>query len=396
MAQPAVVSPDVRCTVAGSEFVLLPGTRTCINFGGYLSAEFYSNSYTNYPNSNNNYYTIGTLGITADTHSDTGGAPLKGFVDVKLQYRTADPWSDGPTEAVFNPQDIYFQWSGLTVGYRDSFFDFYGNANVQGTDPATIGASESLTLLAYTWTLPQKWSFTVSVEDSSERKAGVDPTDPNEPGSFGQRTEYPDLVAAVGQARDWGAFQVSGALHQVRATTPSRSDYTGRSDPETWGYALQAGVRIDLPQIANGDSIFLQTAYVDGAVSYLGLQDASGDFEAPDAFIRPDGGLSKVDGWNATVQFLHNWTPTLQSALFGGYGRFEINDAAARRGYGASGVSNANVGVNATWTPFSEASFTAQYIYNVYEANNFTNTGSGLPDRRQNAQQLLVMAQYAF
>jgi hypothetical protein len=384
-----------KCKAPGSFYA--PSIDTCIDFGGYVWAEGYYNSFADYPAGYDRNYGIGTLGLTANSTTDTAYGPFKVFVDVRLQYRSADAWSDGPSEFEVVPWNIYADYAGFTVGYQGSKFDFYSNANVQGTDPATIGDSEQILLAAYTHQFAHGWSATLSVEQGwGERQGGVNAADANSSAVFGQNSKHPDFVAAVGQTTDWGQFQLSGALHQVRTETDAGSGYTGASDPKMWGYAVQGGVMVDLPHIASGDSLYLQAAYVDGAVTYLGLVNASGDFAPPDAYIDANGDLSGVTGWNLTAQYLHNWSPTLQSALFGGVARFKLANSEAEATYGASGGTNYNVGANLTWNPIQPLSLTAQYDYNMYKANDFINTGNGLPKASQDAHQILLMTQYTF
>jgi hypothetical protein len=388
-------SGAAKCTGGGHYYA--ETLDTCIDFGGYVWAEGYYNSFADYPAGYDREYGIGTLGLTANSVTHTGYGAFKIFVDVRLQYRTADAWSDGPSEFEVVPWNIYADYAGFTVGYQQSKFDFYSNANVQGTDPATIGDSEQILLAAYTHQFAQGWSATLSVEQGwGDRQGGVEAANANSTAAFGQSSKHPDFIAVVGQTGDWGQFQLSGALHQVRAETYPATGYAGEADPKMWGYAVQAGVMFNLPHIASGDSLYLQAAYIDGAVTYLGLVNASGDFAPPDAFISAGGDLSGVTGWNATAQYLHNWSPTLQSAFFGGVARFDLGNDEAKTTYGASGGTNYNVGANLTWTPITPLSFVAQYDYNMYRADDFINTGNGLPQASQDAHQVLLMTQYTF
>jgi hypothetical protein len=385
---------DPQCPIQNKAYIWVEALKTCINPGAYIWGEVYSNSYTDYPSSASDVYGIATLGLTLNTTTmlDVGG-PFKTTTDIRFQYRSAEPWSGGPPEVQFEPQTITAEWAGATIGYRDSFFDFYGNANVEGTDPATIGDSTSLPLVAYTASLPKGFSATFSVEQGNYRGGGIDAADAYSTAAFEQDSSMPDFVGALGQTTDWGRYQISGALHRVKiygGTEP------GSADASTWGYAVQGGVMIQMPMIAANDSIYLQSAYVDGAISYLGLVNPSGDFAPPDAYYSATGGLSRVTGWNVTAQYLHNWTPTLISAVFGGYANFKLHDAVAQASYGGSGADNFNIGANLVWSPTSKTTFVAQYIYNHYSANDYVNTSNGLPQSSQDAHDLLLMAQYTF
>lgn len=394
-AQAADAETAAACSKAGPNAFYVAGAATCVDPGGYLWAEGYYNTYTDYPSKNAKTYGIATIAVTLDTVSDTGWlGDFKTFFDVRLQLRSAEPFSGSDTVLEYNPQSIYFEWAGFTVGYRTSLFDFYANNNIEGTDPETIGDDTNLLLAAYTLSLPQGFGLTLSVEDSHDRKAGVDASNATSSDQFGQNLKMPDFVGVLSQSGSWGGAQLSGALHRIKANTPS--GFQGDRDPDAWGYAVQAGVMFNLPFLSEGDTLYLQSAYVDGATTYLGLQNPSGDFSAPDAYITAGGGLSKVTGWNVTAQYLHNWTPQLNSAFFGGYGQFDVPTREARKTYGASGAENINLGVNLVWSPTDTISLVAQYNYNRYLAKNWQNTGEGLPRASQDAHGVLLMTQYNF
>lgn len=394
LAETMPATGAVGCPAGGKHQIWVDALKTCIDPGGYLWAEGYYNEYTDYPADADRFYGIGTLGLTLNTTTDTGPlGPLRGVADVRFQYRSADAFAGGPPELQVKPQTLYIDWSGLTVGFRHSFFDFYKNANVMGTDPAITGDSTKLPVAAYTLAMREGWSATIAAEQGNYRGGGIAAADAYSGAVFGQDSRTPDFVAALGQKAEWGKFQVSGALHRVAVNgdVPWMT-----SSPETWGYALQAGVMVNLPMITEGDSLYFQTAYVDGATSYLGLVNPSGDFTPPDAYLGFGGSLSRVTGWNVTAQYLHNWSPVLNSALFAGYGRFDLNDATAQLTYGASGGNNFNAGANVVWSATKDLSFLAQYAFNYYGARDYVNTSNGLPQSSQSAHEVLLMARYGF
>lgn len=390
-----------QCTAMGDGFYYVPGTDTCLRLGGYTRAEGYYNTYTDYPAGNNKTYSIGLFGMILDARTNTDYGVLRSYMDLRFMWRTSDPWSNGPNTAQFTPWNIYIQFGNFTFGYAQSFFDFYANANVLGTDPATIGDDVRTPLIAYTYEFTNGWAATLSIEDASTRLSGIytsDPTGEDVLDDYQAGPRVPDFVANLGQTGDWGQFQISGALHQIMAETPTTAGaaYYGASSTTSWGYALQAGLKFNLPFIATGDSLYLQSAYVNGAVSYLGLVNPSGDFSPPDAYINLDGSLSKVSGWNFTAQFLHNWNDSWQSAFFGGYAKFDLNNPLAEAAYGATSGTNYNLGANLTWTPVKNLAISGQYQFNSYAANGYVNTGYGLPVQNQKANVFLFMVERDF
>lgn len=397
-----------QCTSAGSDFYggfwQIPGSDTCISFGGYLWAEGYYNSYTDAPPGNRDTYSIATYGLQLDTRTETEYGLLRSYMDFRIQYRSVEEWGaplpGGATTEVI-PWTLYVQFAGFTFGRLTSMFDFYANQNVLGTDPGTIGDDTQTNMMAYTWDFSHGWSATFSIEDSSERAAGVAPADAYSGETLQAQADVPELVANLGQSGDWGQFQLSGALHRAGAESVTNNSAgipvgAGYDVGSVWGYAVQAGVMFNLPHIAKGDTLYLQSAYVDGAISYLGLVNASGDFSPPDAFLNDDGSFSRVTGWNATFQYLHNFTSRWNASVFGGYAEFDLNNAVAQATIGASGGINYNLGGNITWQATDAFSLTLQYDYNMYKAKDYVDTGNGLPVRAQEASQLLLMAQRLF
>ena len=388
---PAITAAYVKaCKAQGPGFVYVAGTDTCLRIGSYLWAETYYNTYTDYPPQNATLYWVATLGLQLDARTATDYGTLRSYMELRMIHRTADPWSEAAEEAQFQPWDMHIEFAGFTFGFTQSFFDFYANQYVLGTDPATIGDQTQLALVGYTWHLPNGFSAQMSLEDSTARDEGLLPADPSLAGPDGLSSDarLPEIVANFGQSGDWGQFLLSGALHQISAS-PNGSFIADTT--RDWGYALQAGVMFNLPAIASGDTLYLQAAYAEGAVSYLGIIDASGDFSPTDAVLRTDGSLAKTRGWSVVGQYLHNWNDTWNSAVFGGYATFDIADPVAQAAYGASGVANVNFGATLTWTPAPPLAITLQYDYNLYQAENFRLTADGLPVHSQDAHQVLLL-----
>ncbi len=64
----------------------------------------------------------------------------------------------------------FIQFAGLTAGYAQSMFDFYADAynynNLRGSNATTA-------LVAYTATLPDGFSATLSAEDQDSRRTNI-------------------------------------------------------------------------------------------------------------------------------------------------------------------------------------------------------------------------------
>ncbi|MEP9347636.1 porin [Xanthobacter sp. KR7-225] len=383
------------CTEQGEGFFYIPGTDTCLRVGGYVWAEGYFNTYTDYPPENDKSYSIATAGVILDARTSTEYGTLRSYFEGRFKWRSADPWSDGPNKSEVEVWNAYIQFAGFTFGKAQSFFDFYANANVLGTDPATIGDDVRLNLLAYTYEFGSSGlSATISLESAAERNSGVlaqNPLLPVTDGDFQAGVSATDIVGNLKYSGDWGEAQLSGALHQTNALNVLNT-LTSQS---TWGYALQAGIMFKLDKLAEGDTLYIQSAYADGAMAYLGLVDPSGMYSPPDAFISP-AGLSTVSGWNVTASFLHNWSEKWSSALFGGYAAFDLNDPTAQLFYGMSGGTNYNVGGYIAFNPVKQLTIALQYDYTYNSAKDYVPTGFGPSLASTDASQVLLFVSRDF
>lgn len=383
-----------RCLAEGEGFFYIPGTDTCIKIGGYVWMEGYYNTYTNYPTNYNDTYTVATGALILDARTATDYGTLRSYIEARTRWRTSDPWSDGPNTSEMELWNAYIQFAGFTFGRAQSFFDFYANANVLGTDPGTIGDDVRTNLIAYTQEFGNGFSATLSVEDGADRANGVEPFDPDWPGVLDAYDAGQRLPAVVGNLKveqSWGSAQLSGALHQVRALNLVSENYS----EETWGFALQAGIMFKLDALAEGDTLYLQSAYVDGAVSYLGLQDPSGNYLAPDGFVTPYG-ISKVSGWNVTASFLHNWTEKWSSAVFGGYAAYDFNDTYVECVYGASGGENMNVGGYIAFAPVKDLTIALQYDFTRNTSTDYVMTDYAPPLGTTDANRVLLFVSRDF
>lgn len=383
-----------RCTAEGEGFYYIPGTDTCLRIGGYVWMEGYYNTFSNYPTNYNDTYTIATAAAILDARTQTEYGTLRSYMEARFRWRTSDPWSDGPNGSEIELWNAYVQFGGFTFGLAQSFFDFYANANVLGTDPGTIGDDTRANLAAYTMEFGQGWSATVSFEDGNFRKSGSYPANPSWAWAiddYDAGSQLPAFVGNVKVEQAWGSAQLSGAIRQVRTLDL----YTDASSDNTWGYALQAGVMFNLPMLGEGDTLYLQSAYADGAISYLGLQDPTGMYTPPDAFVSVYG-VSKVSGWNFTASLLHNWNAKWSSAVFGGYASYDLNDSVAEAFYGASGGNNYNVGGYIAFAPVSNFSIALQYDYTYNEATDYVPTLFSPSAASTDANRVLLMVSRDF
>ena len=312
----------------------------------------------------------------------------------------------GRAQNFISTDKAFIQFAGFTAGRASSFFDFYAN------DFEIIGGAlgsnlPSTNLLAYTSKLGDSgFSATLSLEDPTFRRntifsasvaaanaaagtsafanfAALNAPSPvflgfdaaGQPTGVGfvdviQRNRLPDFVGVLRYDAAWGSAQLSAAVKEVNTGNflPGFLGTTGagvaltaanavaRSRPSTeYGWAVQGGLKINLPFLAPGDTLYLQGAYGEGATLYSGYANYSGSYISTitnvsgasfnqffnDATLNPlTGRLQLTSSFSAVASLLHYWSPEWRSAFFGSYG--EHNQAPGARA--AQGVASALVG----------------------------------------------------
>ncbi len=312
------------CSVHGEGFFYIPGTQTCIQIGGRVRAEYrYVDPKGAFPglgraNDAIGFRALGRLNIDARTQTEYG--TLRTYIRYEL---TGDRGNYGaPGFSVVDK--AFIQFAGITAGRVQSFFDFYANdwnysTGILGGFGSDSGNSN---VLAYTATFGGGFSATISLEDGTIREVNS--------AAYGRAgTRAPDLVGNLLYEGGWGNAQLSAAVHQLRSI--ARTPIGNFVDTE-YGFAIQGGVKINLPMLAAGDVLWLQGAYADGAVSYLGVTGnlAAGKVAAfaTDALVIGNG-LSTTKGWSATAAFTHYWTPSFRSSILGNYTYLDYSRLAA-------------------------------------------------------------------
>ncbi|GGC87425.1 porin [Chelatococcus reniformis] len=181
-----------------------------------------------------------------------------------------------------------------------------------------------------------------------------------------QRQQLPDFVANLRVDQDWGSAQISAAVHQVSiggynnlgvynnsgvlvspANVAAAGVYPQRPEA-AYGYAVQGGVKFNLPFLAPGDALWLQAAYARGAMSYTGVNNPLGyDFSTGagigggtrfnvytlDGYVDPNSGDIKLTkSWSAAAAFLHYWSPEWRSGFVFTYGQLDYPGSARTAG----------------------------------------------------------------
>ncbi|MDB5592716.1 porin [Enterovirga sp.] len=362
----------------------------------------------------------------------------------------------GRAQQYVNVDKAFVQFAGFTAGRASSFYDFYAH------DLEFVGVSVgsdvfSTNLLAYTLTFGQGWSATISMEDPIFRRsptfgtiaalgtAALGSTTPTASTTFfvgqgvftgvgtsfaangaplsavnidvQQRNHLPDFVGALRYDAPWGAAQISAAVHELRTGNFASAAFgvnggvvpvgqpVARVPSAEYGWAVQGGLKLNLPQIATGDVLWLQAAYGQGANAYTGITVPQGSevlgagytnrftgANVPggyDMAIDANGRAHLTESWSGSAAFLHYWSPQWRQAFFGSYGRATFDkalrgpaspligtffNAAGPTGTGAAlfsgfgkDYSNIVAGSNLIWSPVKDLDIGVEALYQRME-----------------------------
>ncbi|MFN3685959.1 porin [Salinarimonas sp.] len=329
------------CPAQGTGFFFIPGTETCLRVGGYVRVEARFDerrASTVVPVRAQDDFTFFARGqVFFDARTATEFGTLRSFVRLN---------ADRPAGTTVLDQG-FIQFAGLTAGRITSFFDFWGGNLMRGG----LQTDETTELFAYTATFGGGFSATVSVENP-RRSTPV--------GLYGGRN-LPDLVANLNVAQAWGSAQIMGALHQVRVSPLVNAAGIG----DKTGWAVGAGVTVNLPMLAPGSAIWLQGVYADGALGYTYVGGAR-DFRRvtipafSDAYV-VGGTLRTTKSWLLSAAIRHFWTPAIWSDLQGSWGQIDVPTGVA------AGVARDTtlwqIGKRLNWRPVAGLTFSGEVTY---------------------------------
>lgn len=397
------------CSAFGANFFYLPGTDTCLRIGGRVRAEY---SFGERWSAGQDMFGTRARGrIFLDARNQTAYGTLRTFIRYDLTTTTG-VYRYGGTNSAANRfsgvngvnqddsiglTDAVIQLGPLTAGRTASMFQFYAN------DYTFHGARTSdrqVNLLAYTASFGGGFTATLSLEDprtTGRLGAAATYTDLNgvvrPTGGYAGMT-YPDVVGQIRVDQGWGSASLSGAFgDRSTYSNPYAPTFgTGRKSDEM-GWAIQGGVKINLPMLAAGDAIFFQAAYADGALEYIGWGSNAGHGRVPaypvgnfatDGF----GRVKSNTGYTLLAAMRHYWTPAIRSDFLVSYSALQtanltpaINGVASVNTYDPKElVASANL----VWSPVSGLDIGVEVLYARTEFGGRVldpKTVAGLPAR---------------
>ena len=385
---PAAANYVKICDAYGAGYFYIPGSETCLKIGGYVRAELRTGNGGSYTpggapvyginQSQRTGHAINTrarVNLNFDARTSTEMGLLRSYIEMWITNSSAQQGTTA-TNMEFNLRQAFVQFGGLTAGRAASFFDFVEGGYTYGNTPFEPDNSDHrVNLFAYTFSFGNGISASLSLEDksTSDSSAITYLTGYN---TYVGGVKYPDLVANVNISQAWGRAQVMAALRDNYGLTSAYGD--------KWGYAVGAGVEVNLPMLGAGDMAFLQAAYTEGALEYVlnnvVTSAAFSNIAVSDVRVNATAtGLVNTKAWSVSGGLKHNFSKAIEANLSGSYAAVDTS------GYYTGGASAAMndfhqyvLGGNLVWKPVSGLSIGADVGYKQVEFSSAAKTTYGV------------------
>ena len=411
------------CSLYGAGFYYIPGTDTCIKFGGYLRVDttFNGNIYDGpawngdlgQQNRYRDYFAARSrLALTVDTRTATEYGVVRTFGQADLQFSTlggstVNPNSVNTTLPVAGAnlldvagggyvavEYVFIQFAGFTFGKSASAYSTPWHGFPGNNSSFLLGGHDTITgvnNIQYTAQFGNGVSAAIGLDDPTvfNRTAvfnlgqtGVGITPVNGIGLSGNAyagVRAPDVVGNIRIDQAWGLFQISGALHEVSgsynilntATVPTGalgppaaaptalSEISGHPDTK-WGGSVMAALQIKNIPTGPGDDFKLDASYAWGDTkNVISTSSASPSF----AMFSGSGNAYQSVGLGVTTDAI--WAP---AGVGGSDGRLKLTKA-----WGVRGAFNHN------WDAFWSTSLFGSYSSVRYDGSvGDTNSAKGI------------------
>ena len=163
------------CTLYGEGFYYIPGSDTCLKFGGYVRGDYgwnvagartpaYSGTQGAQDRTVSQYSTRHRANVQIDTRTQTAYGTLRTFTS--LHFQNEDNTFSSNTARAF------IQWAGFTFGHAQSFQDTWGITDswhfAQQQNNSDTGAN-GVNQIAYTWELGNGVTLTVGADEARRK-----------------------------------------------------------------------------------------------------------------------------------------------------------------------------------------------------------------------------------
>jgi hypothetical protein len=410
------------CSLYGAGFYYIPGTDTCIKFGGYAQFDANMNG-ANYgkpawdaqqgrqSRDADAFTSRARAQLNIDTRTATEYGVVRTYWSSNFQHSTGFA-SDGPSSGVLTTDFVFVQFAGFTLGKAISTFQTpWGSVGGNNNTSYLIGSYDDLTgvdQIAYTAQFGNGVSAQIGLEDVKGVERGLlinAGTSADATGvytgayanSYGGNSA-PDIVGNI--KVDQAAFtaQLSAAAHNIHSLYYGTTETSGHPD-DTWGFAVQGGLQLKNLPTGPGDKLSLSAIYTDGALKYIisgvtgtsfnaygggadGAYNTFAAFPVADGLYAPGTSIEKTKAWGFQGAFVHNWSPNWETSVFGSYTSVDLGGTSSLlcvnngtpTGSTRTGTCNPNynigqIGTRTAWTPVQNLTFSAEAMYTMLDTS---------------------------
>jgi len=392
--------PVYRCDITG--FIELPGTDICFKVGGFARLvvvagedqwygdEFYRPDFI-VPDGHtlvDRFQMYGQGRVNFDARTSTEYGTVRAFVEMQASD------NDTRTGGAFALRHAFVQFGNWTFGKTWSTF-LHLDSSASTTDPYVIIGDNFMrrNQIRYTQSFGSGFSFSIAIEDQNYTApvavsaGGIFGTPPAPNFVVNDRQSWPDLVANIRVDGDWGNAQLSGAIHnnQFREVAPglvAPAPLAGNQTDSELGWAALFGLVVNTPwSMGEGDFFAFKAIYTDGAHQYfqdsfggagvLGAGVVNAIWGLCNPLVPALGGciIDTVSTWSVLASFTHNWTPTFNTTLGGGYGNVDAPNVVTNFFAPLAGFASDldadfwQVYLDFAWTPVPRTTFAFDVVY---------------------------------
>ncbi|CAN5224036.1 porin [soil metagenome] len=387
--------------------------------------------------------------LNIDTRTATEYGVVRTFWSSNFEHSTGF----GPSSGNLTMDYGFVQFAGFTFGKAVSGFQTpWGAYGANNNNSFLLGGYDNatgITQIAYTWQFGNGISAQIGLEDnrvinraqllnaSTTFATGLALTAANTTAatsnaaaiaaisqgvwgnSYGGNVA-PDVTANVRVDQAAFTFQLSGALHTINGNYYANGNPASGAtvvepsgNPETKvGGAISAGIQLKNLPTGPGDKLSLDGTWSKGATKYIisGVTGNSFDHFSGgdngfynnfasnalfDAVYGTGGSLELTTAWGFRGAYVHNWSPTWESSVFGSYSKVDYNTNAsanicAAQARAVAGIVSAGavastqsagfscnpdfaiwqIGTRTAWTPVKNLTFSGEVMYTGLDQSN--------------------------
>jgi len=185
--------------------------------------------------------------------------------------------------------------------------------------------------------------------------------------------KMPQINARVDFDQSWGTVSAMGAVGQAVAQNSSGVYNTGSKTT----YAAGMGVKLNLPQLAAGDVLWLNGGVANGMTEYTTnwtsfkssdtKRNVGGYVVNHPSWAVTTNGIELVKSWNAAAVFTHFWTPNWRHSFLATYGAVNGTTTTKQLAWGQTGAFGDakvwNVGTQLAFLPAKDFEIGVDVLY---------------------------------